>query len=93
MAGEGVRFKDANFSTPKPLIEVKGKTILEWTTKSLPFIKHNGESEINLPYSLTFAIRSEHDQGKKLSRKLKAIYGNQIGILPFDCKYISETLP
>ena len=37
LAGEGQRFKDRGIMTPKPLIEVNGKSILEWTTRSLHF--------------------------------------------------------
>jgi UDP-N-acetylglucosamine diphosphorylase / glucose-1-phosphate thymidylyltransferase / UDP-N-acetylgalactosamine diphosphorylase / glucosamine-1-phosphate N-acetyltransferase / galactosamine-1-phosphate N-acetyltransferase len=35
MAGEGTRFKEAGYTTPKPFIEVKGKTMLEWSLESL----------------------------------------------------------
>ena len=35
MAGEGKRFKEAGYTTPKPFIEVEGKTMLEWSLESL----------------------------------------------------------
>lgn len=34
MAGKGQRFIDEGYETPKPLIEVGGKTILEWSFDS-----------------------------------------------------------
>lgn len=35
MAGQGSRFKQAGFDKPKPQIEVKGKTLFEWSLTSL----------------------------------------------------------
>lgn len=35
MAGEGKRFRDAGYAVPKPFIDVKGKTMLEWSLESL----------------------------------------------------------
>ena len=37
MAGEGKRFKDAGYTTPKPFIEANGKTMLETSLESLYF--------------------------------------------------------
>jgi NDP-sugar pyrophosphorylase family protein len=36
MAGLGSRFRDAGYSRPKPLIEVKGRPMYAWATESLP---------------------------------------------------------
>ena len=36
MAGEGKRFRDAGYSFPKPLIEVRGKMMIEWAIKCAP---------------------------------------------------------
>jgi len=35
MAGRGLRLADAGFEKPKPLIEIKNKTIMEWSINSL----------------------------------------------------------
>ena len=35
MAGEGKRFQDAGYTVPKPFIDIKGKTMLEWSLESL----------------------------------------------------------
>ena len=40
MAGRGARFSDVGYPMPKPLIEVENKHVIEWTTRSLPFIEH-----------------------------------------------------
>jgi dTDP-glucose pyrophosphorylase len=66
MAGDGQRFKDAGYTTPKPLIVTKSKkTILQLSTESLPFIKHGGQS-------LLFAIRSHHLNAPDV---IKQVYG------------------
>src|SRR5438067_1608211 len=69
MAGEGKRFTDKGFTVPKPLIEVKGKTILDWTLTSIgPWLgKH----------PLSFAIRAEHDDQYQIVNKLKKVYGDE----------------
>ena len=84
MAGEGRRFSDAGIVTPKPLIEVNDKTILEWTTRSLPFIQHMDQT-LDVPiYSeqLYFAIREEHES-YGVSDYLKSVYGSDINIISF----------
>ena len=35
MAGKGLRLVDAGFEKPKPLVEIKNKTIMEWSINSL----------------------------------------------------------
>jgi choline kinase len=35
MAGEGSRFKDVGVDTPKPLIEIDGKTLIEHSISTL----------------------------------------------------------
>ncbi len=35
-AGEGLRFAESGFRTPKPLLKLRGKSMLEWALKSLP---------------------------------------------------------
>ena len=84
MAGDGKRFADAGITTIKPLIEIENKTILEWTTESLPFIKHRGLSKINKEYEIAFAIRAEHDVGGILTSRLKNIYGTETKIQTFE---------
>ncbi len=35
IAGEGKRFQSAGYTVPKPFIDIKGKTMLEWSLESL----------------------------------------------------------
>ena len=84
MAGEGKRFTDAGIAVPKPLVEVNGKTILEWTTRSVPFIKHYDEIGDHFPsHNLYFAVREEHERDYDLTTKLKSIYGDDINLIYF----------
>lgn len=81
MAGRGQRFVNEGYTTPKPLIEVKGKTILQWTTESCPYIDHSGKGQ-NDNIKLHFAVLQEHlDEG--LDKFLYSIYGRNIEIIPF----------
>lgn len=82
MAGEGQRFADEGYTVPKPLIKTRGKTILEWTTSSIPLIKHNTNEP--QPYTITFAIRTHHDNNQQLTSFLKRVYGPDTRIVCFD---------
>jgi NDP-sugar pyrophosphorylase family protein len=73
MAGDGSRFEGSGYDTIKPLIEIEGRTILEWTTRSLPMIKHACPDEDQL--NIVFAIREDHDKDHDLRKRLKEIYG------------------
>jgi len=81
MAGRGQRFRDKGYDKPKPLIEVNGKTILQWTTESCPYIRHDGKGQGDY-IKLHFAVLQEHlDEG--LDKFLYSIYGRDIEIIPF----------
>lgn len=74
MAGEGQRFVKEGYTVPKPLIEVNGKTILEWTMSSVESLINN---------NLSFAIRSEHDEKYNITEKLKKLYGENVRFKQF----------
>lgn len=81
MAGRGQRFRDKGYNKPKPLIEVNGKTILQWTTESCPYINHDGKGQGD-HINLHFAVLQEHlDEG--LDKFLYSIYGRNIEIISF----------
>lgn len=84
MAGEGSRFKDVGYPLPKPLIEVGDKHILEWTTRSLPFIRHYEEPTPKIKINMYFAVRTEHENNFEITSRLKKIYGNNIKLKFFD---------
>lgn len=52
MAGRGKRFKDAGFSEPKPLIDVKGKPMIERVVENLTPKRHD--------HKFTFICLREH---------------------------------
>ncbi len=81
MAGAGSRFEEVGYPLPKPLIEVNDKHIIEWTTRSLPFIDHYSE---DTKQNITFAIRSQDQEKFQMKERLKKIYGNKIDIISFD---------
>ncbi len=72
IAGLGSRFSITGIETPKPLILVKGKRMVEWAVKSLPFTKKE---------DYIFVIRKEHDKKFQLSKELKYLFGNKIKIV------------
>ena len=82
MAGLGSRFAERGFLVPKPMIRVNDKTILQWTTESCPFIKHNVKQQ-DSNVNLCFAVLSA-DIKNGLEEFLKSLYGNNITIIPFD---------
>lgn len=81
MAGRGQRFRDKGYDKPKPLIEVNGKTILQWTTESCPYIRHDGKGQGDY-VKLHFAVLQEH-LNEGLDKFLYSIYGRDIEIIPF----------
>ena len=52
MAGEGSRFRDAGWTTPKPLIELKGKPLF---IRAIESVKVEGA-----PMKYSFIVRQEH---------------------------------
>ena len=85
MAGKGERFKNVGIHTPKPMVEVNGKSILEWTTRSLPFIEHYNEKPPIVVDStdLYFAILEDDEEQYNISQFLTDIYGEDIHIIKF----------
>ncbi|MCU0287584.1 MAG: glycosyltransferase family 2 protein [Acidobacteria bacterium] len=65
MAGRGKRFSEAGYLKPKPLIEVGGKTLLQWSVDSLP---------LALCTNLIFVILMEHEQEYKVSEYIRQWY-------------------
>ncbi|HSX39546.1 MAG TPA: glycosyltransferase family 2 protein [Candidatus Saccharimonadales bacterium] len=65
IAGKGSRFVKAGITTPKPLIEIKGKPMIKWATDSLPFL---------LNHKIIFILRKDHAEEHKLDQKLKDLY-------------------
>lgn len=70
-AGRGQRFKDAGYTESKPFIQVRGKTILEHCTSSIPFILHGFGKQLP-DINLWFALREED---RKYESYIKSVYG------------------
>ena len=81
MAGRGQRFVNEGYTDPKPLIKVNGKTILQWTTESCPYIRHDGKGQ-DPSVHLHFAVLQEHLHNG-LDKFLHSVYGRDIEIIPF----------
>lgn len=66
MAGRGSRFADAGFTTPKPLISVRGRPMYSWALDGLP---------VDRAEKLIFVCLQEHLQDGGLSRDIHARFG------------------
>ncbi len=78
MAGDATRFLESDYKEFKPLIYVKGKRIVKWTTDSLPFID-------NTDIDLYFAIRKDHDEKFEVKRKIRETYSQDVNFFEFEC--------
>lgn len=65
MAGAGSRFESAGYKLPKPLIEVKGRPMIERVVDN-----------INLNAKYTFVVQEKHELEHKVSETLKRISSN-----------------
>ena len=68
MAGEGSRFKDAGWTTPKPLIILHGKPLFLHAIDSVKI------EDVQIKYS--FIVRQEHIDEYQLDQKIKEILPN-----------------
>ena len=78
IAGLGKRFSDGGYQTPKPLIPVDGKTIVEKSMDSLDY------SDCNL----IFIVRKEHVEEFNIENFLKKKFGQDIKVIVID--YLTE---
>ncbi len=73
MAGRGSRFlqeshKNPEYAKPKPLINIAGRTMIEWALSSIPIKKDD---------RLIFLVLKEHVENFKIDEEIKKIFGNQ----------------
>ena len=71
IAGHGQRFIDGGYETPKPLIEVDGKYLVEKSMESISSENAN----------LIFVVRQEHIATFQIDEKLKDRFGEDIEIV------------
>jgi dTDP-glucose pyrophosphorylase len=74
MAGRGSRFSEAGYSSPKMLIEAKGKTLLEWSLESLP---------LHLCSNLIFIALEEHSLNNNIENFVYSRYPDLKSIIKF----------
>lgn len=65
MAGEGSRFRDAGWTTPKPLIEHKGKPLFVRAIESVKLP--------DIPMKYSFIVRQEHIDDYRIDSSIKEI--------------------
>jgi beta-phosphoglucomutase-like phosphatase (HAD superfamily)/dTDP-glucose pyrophosphorylase len=65
MAGAGARFEDAGYTFPKPLIDIRGKPMVQWVVESL-----------NIKANYIFLVRKEHCEKYSLKHTLNLIAPN-----------------
>ena len=78
ISGQGQRFIDAGFDTPKPLIKVLDKLMIEWAVKSCNFLDKLDD------YNLIFTVRLEHIEKYQIDKKLKDLFGSETIIIPIE---------
>lgn len=65
MAGEGSRFLQEGWTTPKPLIQLKGKCLFERAVGSV--------ADVNAPMKYSFIVRQEHIDHQSIDKLLKEV--------------------
>lgn len=90
MAGRGSRFQTAvdrnpEYKKPKPLIEIKGKPMIEWAMESLPFLdlpKRKATTPIKVPMSnLIFISLEEQQKQYHIVDLLQKVFGTQMKVV------------
>jgi len=74
MAGAGSRFREAGFTFPKPLIDVKGKPMIQVVVENL-----------GLDANFIFIVQKEHREQFRLDNMLPLIAGPNTTIVEVDC--------
>lgn len=81
MAGEGKRFKDVGFEHPKYMIQVKGKTLFEWSLDSLP---------LDLAKRIIFVCLDEHEKRYHLSNFIREVFERRFPKLNYKIVFIPK---
>lgn len=80
MAGRGSRFlemssQNQEYSKPKPIINIAGRTMVEWALSSLPLKKED---------QLIFIVLKEHIENFEIDKNLGRIFGENIRVVVVD---------
>ena len=82
MAGQGKRFKDAGITKPKFMIEVKNKTLFEWSLDSLP---------VEISRKIIFVCLEEHEKEFNVSKFIKNIMKKRYAKINYELVYLEKT--
>ena len=82
MAGQGKRFKDNGITKPKFMIEVKNKSLFEWSLDSLP---------LDISKKIIFICLEEHEKDFKVSEFIKNIMNEKHPNVKYDLMYLENT--
>ena len=82
MAGHGRRFKDTGISKPKFMIEVKNKTLFEWSLDSLP---------LEISRKIIFICLEEHEKEFNVGKFIKDIMNQKYSNLSYELVYLEKT--
>lgn len=78
MAGRGVRFAEAGYDLPKPLIDVVGRPMISWVVDSLkPGLEALSLVE-GIDYRFVFVVLSEHIESFGIDYIIKSLYADSI---------------
>lgn len=90
VAGRGSRFKkeaDRNpeYKKPKPLINIKGRPMIVWAIRSLPFVNlpdRPAKTEFIVePKDIVFICLKEHQDKFRIGEKLKKVFSPKIHLI------------
>jgi len=82
MAGHGKRFKNVGVSKPKFMIEVKSKTLFEWSLNSLP---------IEISKKIIFVCLEKHEKEFSISKFIKNIMKERYPKINYELIYLEKT--
>jgi len=82
MAGHGKRFKDVGISKPKFMIEVRNKTLFEWSLDSLP---------VEISRKIIFICLEEHEKEFNVSKFIKNIMKEKYSKINYELVYLEKT--
>tara|TARA_Y100001936_G_scaffold227826_1_gene248487 strand:+ start:8546 stop:9622 length:1077 start_codon:yes stop_codon:yes gene_type:complete len=81
MAGEGKRFKNEGIKKPKFMVEVKNKTLFEWSLAGLP---------TDISKKIIFICLDEHEKEFKVGKFIKNIMEKKYPKLKYEIIYINK---
>ena len=82
MAGNAQRFKDEGIIEPKFLLEVKGRTLFEWSLESLP---------LDIAEKIIFICLQEHEKKYNVRNFIKKIMEKKFPRLNYEIIFLDKT--